>query len=146
MATHQIIAVSIHPLRSRRHETVTAVVTRQGSADIDTHWSLSAVLRAMNGAHQFVTRAANGGQARVQRYTCGGCRAEHIRTHIGDGAIAGALLRDMPRIVNPPDPDRSRDGSGESPDLPADGGPSHPQISRTVPQKTTLGKFAEVVA
>jgi hypothetical protein len=99
MAVHQIVAVAISPLRSRQHETVSGVVTRHGSSDIDTHWSLAAVLRAMNGSQQFVTHAANGRQARVQRYTCSQCRAEHIRTHILDRAIEGALLQEMPRIA-----------------------------------------------
>jgi hypothetical protein len=101
MAVHEIVAVVMSPMRSPRHEIVTAVVTRQSASDTDTHWTLQTMLRAMNGGQQFVTRAPNGRQARVQRFTCAHCGAEHVRTHVYDGAIAGASLHEMPRAANP---------------------------------------------
>ena len=87
MATHRIVSVEMGKLRGRPHQTVVSVQTHNERADVDTHWTLPAVLRAMGAAERFFTQAMNGRQARVQRYTCGQCRAEHIRTHVSDGAI-----------------------------------------------------------
>ena len=87
MSTHRIVSVELGMLRGRKHPTVVSVQTLEEQAGIDTHWSLPAVLRAMSGADRFFTQAPNGRQARVQRYTCQPCRAEHIRTHVSDGAI-----------------------------------------------------------
>jgi hypothetical protein len=97
MATYEIVSAEVSALRSRRHETVTGVMTRDDPSSLETHWTLAAVLRAMNGADRFVTRAANGRQARVQRYHCAECRAEHIRTHVSDAAIDDLLLHRLHR-------------------------------------------------
>ena len=99
MTTHRIINVEMGRAGAGRHDTVVSVSTSAYPADIETHWTLSAVLKAMNGAQRFYTQAANGRQARVQRYTCAKCRSEHIRTHISDIAIDDMQLHRAVRAV-----------------------------------------------
>lgn len=108
MPTHEIISVTISPLRAKRHETITAAVTRSEVSKLETHWTLLAMLRAMNGAERFVTHGAGGRLARVQRYTCAECRAEHIRTHISDCGIDDLFAHRTAGIVAPPVDHRSR--------------------------------------
>lgn len=99
MSTHRIVSVQMGSLRHGAHDTVVGVRTRAGSNDIDTHWTLDAVLKAMNGADRFYTEAANGRQARVQRYTCELCRVEHIRTHVSDTAIDDMRLHREAKLI-----------------------------------------------
>jgi hypothetical protein len=99
MSTHRIVSVEMAPFAAGRHDTIVSVMTSAGPTDIETHWSLKAVLKAMNGAQRFYTQAANGRQARVQRYTCGKCHSEHIRTHISDTAIDDVSLHRAARAV-----------------------------------------------
>ncbi len=87
MTTHRIVSVEMGKIRAAAHETVLAVLTNDDSGQADRRWTAPAVLKAMNTAERFYTLAANGRQARVQRYTCTTCRSEHIRTHLSDGAI-----------------------------------------------------------
>ena len=102
MATYQIVSAIVSPLRAGQHETITAIVTREEASPLETHWTLAAVLRAMNGAQRFVTRAGNGRPARVQRYHCPDCRTEHIRTHVLDVAIDDIDLHRVTSLVAPP--------------------------------------------
>lgn len=87
MTAHRIVSVEMGKIRVAGHETVTAVRTDEGSGELDRRWTAPAVLKAMNTADRFYTLAANGRQARVQRYSCVICGSEHIRTHLSDGAI-----------------------------------------------------------
>lgn len=98
MTAHRIISVEIGKTRAARHESVSAVVTRSEGAN-DKRWTLAAVLKAMNSAERFYTEAANGRQARVQRYQCGHCATQHIRTHVSDTAIDDMLLHRRSRAV-----------------------------------------------
>lgn len=91
MAEHRIISVEMSRARTAVHEAITAVST-SSTGDNVKRWSLTAVLKAMNSAERFYTEAANGRHARVQRYLCGGCHHEHIRTHVSDGAIDDLAL------------------------------------------------------
>jgi transposase-like protein len=91
MTPHRIVSVEIARTGARGHESVLAVTTRADGA-ADTRWTLSAVLKAMNRAERFYTQAANGRQARVQRYQCAQCKASHIRTHVSDAAIDDVFL------------------------------------------------------
>lgn len=87
MTTHRIVSVEMGKIRSAGHETVVAVRTNEDSGEADKRWTAQAVLKAMNTAERFYTQAANGRQARVQRYICATCHSEHLRTHMSDGAI-----------------------------------------------------------
>lgn len=87
MTAHRIVSVEMGKIRAAGHETVIAVRTNEDSGETDRRWTALAVLKAMNTAERFFTQAANGRQARVQRYSCATCRSEHIRTHLSDGAI-----------------------------------------------------------
>ena len=87
MTAHRIISVEMGKIRAAGHETIIAVRTNADSGAADRRWTAPAVLKAMNTAERFYTQAANGRQARVQRYSCATCRSEHIRTHLSDGAI-----------------------------------------------------------
>jgi hypothetical protein len=87
MTTHRILSVEMKKTARAGHETVAAVHVAGQSADAAKRWTLPAVLQAMNSADRFYTEASNGRHARVQRYNCGQCGSEHIRTHISDGAI-----------------------------------------------------------
>ena len=91
MAEYRIISVEMGRARTATHEAITAVSTSSTGENVK-RWSLTAVLKAMNSAERFYTEAANGRHARVQRYMCGGCRHEHIRTHVSDGAIDDLAL------------------------------------------------------
>jgi hypothetical protein len=90
MTSHRVISVELTP-RAARHESISAVVTGVEGGSLK-RWTLAAVLKAMNSAERFYTQAANGRQARVQRYQCGRCAAPHIRTHVSDAAIDDMLL------------------------------------------------------
>ena len=85
--TNRIVSIETHRQRPAAHDVIVAVSTRGETAAADRLWTTRAVLEAMNRAERFVTHAPNGRLARVQRYTCAGCKAEHIRTHVGDRAI-----------------------------------------------------------
>jgi hypothetical protein len=91
LAEHRIISVEMGRARATVHEAVTAVCTSSTGDDVK-RWPLTAVLKAMNSAERFYTEAANGRHARVQRYMCGGCHLEHIRTHVSDGGIDDLAL------------------------------------------------------
>ena len=91
MAEYRIVSVEMGRARPTVHATITAVST-SAPGDETRRWTLMAVLKAMNSAERFYTEAANGRHARVQRYMCGGCRHEHIRTHVSDGAIDDLAL------------------------------------------------------
>jgi hypothetical protein len=100
MSTHKIVSVEMGSVRTGGHDTVVSVSTCTGAQDIETHWTLSAVLKAMSGAERFYTQASNGRQARIQRYTCAKCRSEHIRTHVSDVAIDDVQLHRRARAAH----------------------------------------------
>jgi len=87
MTAHRIVSVEMGKVRAAGHEMIIAVRTNEDSGGADRRWTAQAVLKAMNTAERFYTQAANGRQARVQRYSCAKCHSEHIRTHMSDGAI-----------------------------------------------------------
>lgn len=84
--SHRIVAIETHHRRPQ-HAVIVRVSTLDNAATTHESWSVSSVLKAMNGAERFYSQAPNGQRARVQRYTCGSCHEEHIRTHINDAAI-----------------------------------------------------------
>jgi hypothetical protein len=86
-AANRIVSIETHKLRPAAHEVIVAVRTRDEAADNDQRWTVRTVLQAMDNAERFYSEAPNGRRARVQRYTCAGCRQEHIRTHLTDAAI-----------------------------------------------------------
>jgi hypothetical protein len=85
--TNRIVSIETHRVRPASHEVIFAVCTRDEAAVNDQRWTVRTVLQAMDRAERFYSQAPNGRRARVQRYTCAGCRQEHIRTHINDAAI-----------------------------------------------------------
>lgn len=86
MGSHRVTSIEVEQTaRAPRHRVVTAVETVE--VDGPHRWTIKDVLNAMNRAERFFSQAPNGRQARVQRYECVKCRAEHIRTHVSDGAI-----------------------------------------------------------
>ena len=86
MGSHRVTSIEVEQTaRTPRHRVVTAVETVE--VDGPYRWTIKDVLNAMNRAERFFSQAPNGRQARVQRYQCTKCRAEHIRTHISDAAI-----------------------------------------------------------
>jgi hypothetical protein len=87
MATHRIVSIERGKPRGARHQVIIGVNTQTESSPDRRHWTLKTVLQAMNQAERFYTQAPNGRRARVQRFQCAPCRAEHIRTHVSDGAI-----------------------------------------------------------
>jgi hypothetical protein len=91
MALHRIISVELAKTHRSHPESVSAVTTRCDES-AEKRWTLAAVLKAMNSADRFYTQAANGRQARVQRYQCARCSSAHIRTHVSDAAIDDIFL------------------------------------------------------
>jgi len=84
---NRIISIETHRVPPASHEVILAVSTGDDAAADDQRWTVRSVLQAMDRAERFYSQAPNGRRARVQRYTCGGCHREHIRTHTGDVAI-----------------------------------------------------------
>lgn len=86
MGSHRVTSIEVEQTaRAPRHRVVSAVETVE--VDGPHRWTIKEILNAMNRAERFFSEAPNGRQARVQRYQCRKCRAEHIRTHVSDGAI-----------------------------------------------------------
>jgi len=94
--TNRIVSIETQRLRPTSHEVIFAVSTRDDAAADDQRWTVRTVLQAMDRAERFYSQAPNGRRARVQRYACGDCHQEHIRTHISDVAIHN--LTNLPHI------------------------------------------------
>lgn len=87
MNAHRIMAIELSKGLRNQHEFVAAVHTAADPSSSDRRWTARMLLDAMNSAVRFYTEAPNGRRARVQRYTCGRCHREHVRTHLGDESI-----------------------------------------------------------
>lgn len=97
MNEHRIVSVRTTTRRPANHAVVVGVATSGDDAS-ERQWTLRDVLSAMNGATRFYSLAPNGRHARVQRFKCEFCGADHIRTHISDKAIHD--LANLPRSAS----------------------------------------------